>query len=336
MRPSQRKASAPAPRSVPAEKTGLHPRNAHRARYDFPRLLAVSPELAAYAAKNVHGDVSVDFADPAAVKALNRALLQLHYGIAQWDIPPQYLCPPIPGRADYLHYVADLLADCKGGGVPRGDTVQVLDIGVGANCIYPIIGRHEYGWRFVGTDIDTQALASAQAIVDGNPGLRGGVELRLQASPTAILDGVLLDQEWFDLCICNPPFHASEQEATASTQRKWRNLGKDKAGGNSPVLNFGGQAGELWCEGGEEAFILRMVEESSRQPTRCFWFTTLVSKAASLPAIYRALEQVGVWDSRTMEMTQGQKQSRIVAWTFCDERQQNAWRVLRREQAGQR
>ena len=176
MKNKQRGASAAKGMAASAEKTGLHPRNPHRGRYDFRQLIACSPELAAFVATNEYGDESIAFADPAAVKALNRALLKLTYGITGWDIPPQYLCPPIPGRADYLHYLADLLAAGNGGIIPRGKSVRVLDIGAGANCIYPLIGHREYGWQFVGTDIDPAALDNAQRILDANSGLSDAID----------------------------------------------------------------------------------------------------------------------------------------------------------------
>jgi len=314
--------------SLPVEKSGLHPRNLHRGRYDFGRLVASSLELGAFVAKNAYGDDSIDFANPSAVRALNCALLKLDYGIEGWDIPAQYLCPPIPGRADYLHYLADLLAD--GGGVPCGPSVRVLDVGVGANCIYPLIGQRSYGWRFVGSDIDKAALANAQRIVDAN-GLGGDIELRLQTSRQAIFSGVMSPDESFDLTMCNPPFHASREEAKAGTQRKWRNLGKREWCGKRPVLNFGGQEGELYCEGGEEAFIGRMVADSAGHADHCLWYTSLVSKSASLPGVYRALKKSGVLEVHTIEMAQGQKKSRIVAWTFLDRRQQMDWREARRQ-----
>ncbi|GAB3261766.1 23S rRNA (adenine(1618)-N(6))-methyltransferase [Chitinimonas naiadis] len=310
-------------------KSGLHPHNPHRSRYDFPALIAVSPELATFVAENAYGDLSIDFANPAAVKALNRALLKFHYQVEYWDIPEQYLCPPIPGRADYLHYLADLLADSAGGEVPQGDGVRVLDIGVGANCIYPLIGHRTFGWDFVGSDIDPEALDSAQAIVDGNAGLADHIALRLQAAPPSILQGVLKPGEWFDACLCNPPFHASLAEATAGSQRKWKNLGKLDAAGAKPVLNFGGHGGELWCDGGEEKFIRRLISESSQVPASCYWFTTLVSKGSSLGALYEVLEQAGVTQHLTQDMSQGQKQSRILAWTFWDQKQRNAYRLMR-------
>ncbi len=311
-----------------AEKTTLHPRNPHRGRYDFRQLVSGTPELAAFVSLNEYGDESINFADPAAVKALNRALLKEVYGIKHWDIPAQYLCPPVPGRADQLHYLADLLAELNGGVIPRGESLRVLDIGVGANCIYPLIGQREYGWQFVGTDIDAVAIANAQKIVEAN-GLGEVITLRLQASPSAIFQGVVKPAEVFDLSMCNPPFHASLAEARSGTQRKWKNLGVEANKKKVPVLNFGGQSMELCCEGGEEAFVCRMVEESARFRGSCMWFTTLISKSASLPGMYRAIKYAGALENRTIEMAQGQKKSRIVAWTFLDAKQQQAWRLAR-------
>jgi 23S rRNA (adenine1618-N6)-methyltransferase len=315
-------------KAAPAEKTTLHPRNPHRGRYDFKQLIAGTPELEAFVSLNAYGDESINFADPAAVKTLNRALLNQVYGIKQWDIPAQYLCPPIPGRADHLHYLADLLAELNGGVIPRGEAIRVLDIGVGANCIYPLIGQREYGWHFVGTDIDAAAIANAQGIVDAN-GLSGEISLRLQTSPAVMFKGVVKPDELFDLSMCNPPFHASLAEARSGTQRKWKNLGIEANKKKVPVLNFGGQSMELCCEGGEEAFVCRMIEESARFRDSCMWFTTLISKSASLPGVYRAIKYAGALENRTIEMAQGQKKSRIVAWTYLDAKQQQAWRLAR-------
>lgn len=314
--------------AIPASK--LHPRNRHGGRYDFPRLMEVDVELGNFVAVNAHGELSIDFANPAAVKALNRALLKASYGIRAWDIPPQNLCPSVPGRADYLHYLADVLASSNGGVIPTTDTMRVLDIGTGANCIYPLIAASEFGWRFVATDINSVSLQNAQAILDSNPVLAKLITLRLQPSPGAILEGVVFADEWFDLTLCNPPFHASLSEASAGTQRKWKNLGKQDGGKTTnPGLNFGGQDAELWCPGGEQSFIQQMIEESAQIPTRCFWFSTLVSKAASLPGIYAALKRSKVLEHKTIAMRQGQKQSRLITWTFLNPAQQAAWRKTR-------
>lgn len=306
-------------------KSELHPRNRHRARYDFDQLIQASSALAPYVKLNKYGDASIDFSNAQAVKVLNQSLLKQFYGVLVWDIPKQYLCPPIPGRADYLHYIADLLSAGNAGEIPKGQSVRVLDIGVGANLIYPLIGTREYGWQFVGADIDAKALDNAQQIVDANA-LSGDIELRLQTSPASIFQGMIKQGEKFALTMCNPPFHGSLEEAQAGTARKWRGLGKHLTkrvpNEKSPMLNFGGQNAELYCEGGEEAFVATMIKESKQHATQCIWFTTLISKAANLPSVYRALKQVNALDVRTIEMSQGQKKSRIVAWTFLNASQQ--------------
>jgi 23S rRNA (adenine1618-N6)-methyltransferase len=300
---------------VPApHKVGLHPRNPHKVRYDFQALARTFPALARYIRPSPIGSATIDFADPAAVLALNRALLAHHYGIAQWEIPAGYLCPPIPGRADYIHHLADLLGEGRPSGTPRGRTVRVLDIGVGANCIYPIIGVSEYGWRFVGTDVDPAALASADSIVGANPILKGQVEVRWQRSRRAIFDGVIAPDETFAASICNPPFHASPHEAAAGTERKLRQL--RLAGPGRPVRNFGGRGHELWCEGGEVGFGERLIAESAKRPRLCGWFTSLISKRESLPALHRALARVQPREVRTIKLAHGQKKTRLLAWRF--------------------
>lgn len=286
-------------------KSGLHPRNRFRARYDFPQLIAGSPALAAFVKPNAHGDESIDFADPQAVKTLNQALLKQAYGLQHWDIPSGYLCPPIPGRSDYIHHLADLMS------ARRGPEVRVLDIGTGANCIYPLIGASEYGWSFVGAEMDAVALRWAKKLVASNPSVAGLIECRQQTSAIKCFQGIIQPGERFDLTMCNPPFHTSAAEAAAGTQRKLRNLGLKNAS-----LNFGGKAGELWCEGGELAFIRRMIEESVGFATNCAWFTTLVSKSEHLTRLEKALRKVKATEMRIIDMAQGQKKSRILAWRF--------------------
>jgi 23S rRNA (adenine1618-N6)-methyltransferase len=296
------------------EKQELHPRNLHRSRYDFPELIQSYPQLARFVFTNPYGDLSVNFADPEAVKTLNAALLKHFYGIVNWDIPANYLCPPIPGRADYIHYLADLLAAGNNNVIPTGNKVRVLDIGVGANCIYPIIGHQSYGWQFVGSDVDKRALSSAQNIAAINPVLKNDLTFSLQHSAAHIFKGVVKPGELFDITMCNPPFHTSAEEAQMGSQRKVRNLGKQK--GKEVVLNFGGQHAELWCKGGEVEFIRKMVRESAEIGSQCRWFTTLVSKSAHLPMVYDAIDRAGATAVRTVGMSQGQKQSRFVAWSF--------------------
>lgn len=293
-------------------KPGLHPRNRHKQRYDFQELIKSCPELSVFIIKNRGLEESIDFSDPNAVKALNKALLKNFYKIS-WDIPNGYLCPPIPSRADYIHYIADLLGSLNGGNIPLGSSTHILDVGSGANCIYPILGYKEYGWRFTGSDIDPVAIVSAQKIIQEN-GLSDFIEIRLQPSSLNIFKDIIKSNEKIDISICNPPFHSSSQEALQGVKRKWKNLGIVP----SSPLNFAGKENELLCLGGEVGFLERMIKESVSFQEQCRWFSTLVSKKENLPLIYKALKEVKPLEIKTIDMTQGQKKSRIVAWTFID------------------
>jgi 23S rRNA (adenine1618-N6)-methyltransferase len=312
----------------------MHPRNKHQGRYDLTQLSITNPALKAFVKLNAYQDLSIDFANPKAVKALNRALLAQDYQIANWDIPDQFLCPPIPGRADYIHYLADLIDLDKSKlnafknklGWAKNKPIKGLDIGTGANLIYPLLGHREYGWDFVGVDIHTSAIKNAQAILDAN-GLNDCIQLRMQSHESLIFKGIIQADDVFDFTMCNPPFHASLEEAQAGTRRKVnglaRNAGKQATKTSNPklnvagqALNFGGQGAELFCAGGELGFIERMIEESALYKNQCFWFTSLVSKASNVTKIERALKAIGAKQVKIVEMAQGQKQSRFVAWSF--------------------
>jgi 23S rRNA (adenine1618-N6)-methyltransferase len=311
----------------PKEKSKLHPRNKNRERYNFTQLIESTPELAPFVKPNPFGDESIDFANPDAVKALNKAILILHYGISNWDIPESYLCPPIPGRADYIHHIADFLCRNNYGKIPTGPQIRCFDIGVGASCIYPIIGIQEYGWSFIGSDIDQLAIESANRIIASNPALQGKIECKLQTNQKDFFYGIIRKDELIDLSISNPPFHASAGEAQAGALRKIHNLHLNKK--VEPILNFGGQNHELWCDGGEEKFVRNMILQSRKFAQNCFCFSTLISKESNLKKVYHTLEQAGVFGAETIPMGQGNKTSRIVAWTFLTTEEQNKWRNTR-------
>ncbi|MBK0381744.1 23S rRNA (adenine(1618)-N(6))-methyltransferase RlmF [Pedobacter sp. SD-b] len=304
-------------------KAKLHPRNKHQGRYNLQELSIKNPDLKSFIFVNDHEIETLDFADPEAVKALNKALLLHYYGIKNWEIPQGYLCPPIPGRADYIHNIADLLATSNKGIIPKGKQVKCLDIGIGANCVYPLIGNSEYGWSFVGADIDETAIASSQKIVVANPQLDGKIKFRHQPNNKNVFVGVLELTERFHVTICNPPFYASMAEAQAKAAKKLSNLGKEKA--EEVVANFGGKSKEVWCYGGEGKFVNTMIEQSKTYANSCLWFTTLISNIAHLDAAYKQLDYAGAFDIKILPMGQGSKVSRVLAWTFQTKEKQEAW-----------
>jgi 23S rRNA (adenine1618-N6)-methyltransferase len=303
------------------KKKTLHPRNFHNDRYDFKPLIESENSLKEFVRPNKYDDLSIDFANPNAVIALNKALLSHFYGVKNWSIPEGYLCPPIPGRADYIHHIADLLASSNGGRIPKGNSIKGLDIGVGANCIYPIIGVSVYAWQFVGSEIDDTSIQSLENIINSNESLKNNIKVKVQENPKNIFKGIISNEDKYHFTLCNPPFHKSLNEALSGNKRKVQNLTKQTTA--KSALNFGGKNNELWCEGGEITFIKNMIKESLEFSKNCLWFTTLVSKKENLPFIYKSLKDIKAVDVKTIEMAHGQKISRIVAWTFLSKDEQN-------------
>lgn len=304
-------------------KNNFHPRSKHQNAYCFNDLIKIYPTLEPFLFKNKMGKESIDFFNPIAVKALNKALLLHHYNLKNWNIPDGYLCPPIPGRADYLHYVADLLTKSNNNKIIKGANILCLDIGVGANCIYPLVGSSVYNWNFIGSDINKKALIIAQQNIDYNNDLKNKIELRFQQNKKNVYKGIITENEFIDITICNPPFHSSAKEAEEGSIRKLQNLKKEKV--TKASLNFGGQENELWYKGGEIAFVQNMINESNFFANSCFWFTCLISKQKNLNSVYNSLKKAGALEIETISMQQGNKNSRILAWTFLSKDLQKKW-----------
>jgi len=290
----------------------LHKNNIHNSSYDFELLCSNESSLKEFVFVNSYDKKTIDFSNSKAIIALNKALLKTHYNISYWDIPSNYLCPPIPGRADYIHYIADLLKTNK--------NIIGLDIGVGANCIYPILGNSIFNWKFKASDISEESLQNVQIIISKNENLKDSITTILQTQKHEIFNNIINPNDKFDFTMCNPPFHSSAKEALKGTNRKNKNLNiKDD------TLNFGGMANELWCKNGEAAFIKKMIKQSIIYKHNVLWFTTLVSKKDNLKDIQKQLSKLKPFEVKIVEMTQGNKQTRFVAWTFLNDEEQKQW-----------
>lgn len=280
---------------------GLHTNNKFNTSYDFDELIIKNPSLKEFVLENKFGSISIDFSNPTAVKELNKALLYTYDKISTWIFPDENLCPPIPGRLDYIHHLADLISEEK--------NIKILDIGTGATCIYPLLGVAEYNWDFLAIDIDINSLDTAQDIIDDNS-LDTKIKLRQQLDENQILKGILNDDDSFSAVICNPPFYKSAEEARGANRRKNRNLG------NSSVRNFAGNNNELWYIGGEKAFLHNYLFESSLYKDRSIWFTSLVSKKENVESMEKSSKKLGATAFKVIPMNQGNKVTRIVCWKY--------------------
>ncbi|PKG81754.1 23S rRNA (adenine(1618)-N(6))-methyltransferase RlmF [Colwellia sp. 75C3] len=299
----------------------MHKNNRHKQGYNFTALVKAQPELSRFIIKNKYNNQdTIDFSNPLAVKSLNFSLLKSEYHVAFWDIPEGYLCPAIPGRVDYIHHLHDLLATTPKVLIPNNTPVKVLDVGTGASCIYPILGQKVYGWHFVASDVDPVSIKVANQIISADKLLNKNIKCRLQPDSNHIFNGVIAEGEFYHLTLCNPPFHGSLAEAAQGTTRKIRNLNKASplAKSQEKTLNFGGQKAELWCPGGELAFIGKMIKESKVYHKQVLWFTCLVSKKDHLSKLKLSLKKSNAKQVKVINMAQGQKISRFIAWSFYD------------------
>lgn len=310
-------------------KPQLHPKNLHNKGYDFATLCKAHNLLTPFVVKSPRGGLTIDFSDKKAVVELNKALLIHHYGIHYWHLPEGNLCPPIPGRADYIHYLADLLKSSLNLSNVSTNKVKALDIGTGASCIYPLLGHHIYNWSFVASDIEKKSIRQAEHIVSENHIPQAAIELRFQPERKAIFEHIIAKNECYTMTLCNPPFHDSKASAQQATQRKWENLDrKPKNQSKGSQLNFGGLHNELWCEGGEVAFIRKMIQESKHYADQVLWFTSLVSKKESIRPLKLALKKSNAAAIEIIKMAQGHKVSRFIAWTYCSQDDRKRWQEL--------
>jgi len=305
----------------------LHPRSRHIEAYDFEAYCKKVPELRAFLIDKKDGQTSIDFGEPLAVRLLNQAILLHHYDLAWWEIPDQTLCPAIPGRAEYVHFVADLLAESNAKKtLPVGKKIKMLDIGTGASLIYPLIASRQYRWSAIASEVNKNSFESSKAIIKENGISKDEIDLRLQKNKELIFEDILDADELIDIVICNPPFHRSKEEAAEHTKRKWRNLGHTKG---KRFLNFGGQSSELWYQGGERIFIKKMILESTNYRKSVLWFSSLVSKKDNIDYLAKQMEKNNVYEMKEIEMALGNKKSRFIAWTFLNEKQRKAWAGFR-------
>ena len=293
-------------------KNSLHNNN----KYDFDLLVQNNDDLKPYVFVNDFQTQTIDFSDSKAVKALNTALLYSHYNVRFWEFPDGNLCPPIPSRADYMHHLSDLL---RRSGLETD--ITILDVGVGASCIYPLLGNALFNWKFVGADIDEKSLHIAKKIIDKNF-LANVIALRRQNDAQNILKGVLQPSDRFTASVCNPPFFKSQAEALEATKTKLKGLGKE---GDPVVRNFSGTPKELCYAGGEKAFLHNYLYESSHYKQQCFWFTSLVSNVSLVRSMQASLEKLGASEFQVLDMIQGNKVSRVVAWSFLTKPEQKEW-----------
>jgi len=290
-------------------------------RYNLEQLSKTHPALSSYIIDGKSG-TTIDFGNADAVKALNTALLISDYGLTSYDLPDGYLVPGVTGRRKYIDQVATLLMskDRKKHNLKKR---VIADIGVGANCIYPIIGHKAYGWKFVGVDNNQEAVNTALGIITAND-LSESIGLRFQSDENQIIEGWITEDDYFDSMVCNPPFYDSNLEADQHIQRKSSGLKLSKVS-----RSFAGKPHELIAEGGELGFVSRYIEESKQFGAQVYSYTCLISSAVNLPTLENLLKELECTERRVLITSTSNKASRVLVWSFLTPKQREAWREYR-------
>ncbi|KAG2448442.1 hypothetical protein HYH02_006334 [Chlamydomonas schloesseri] len=176
-------AAATQPRGGAAGNARMHPANHYyRAEPDFGALAERYEELRPYVTVDANGRAHLETTSWAATRALTACLLRADFGLSWW-LPEGQLVPPVTNRANYLHWINDLLdlsAPQEEYGGTAGELLPLrgLDIGCGANFIYCLLGAALYGWHMTGVDVTATAVRCCGKLIADNPQLASLLEVR--------------------------------------------------------------------------------------------------------------------------------------------------------------
>ena len=290
----------------------MHAKNPYAERYDLKRLANAHFPLKKYIVLNPSDQQTIDFTDSDAVYELNKAMLLADYKLDDYNLPKGYLIPPVPGRLEYLLHLRNFISEKFK--VDKLAQLRGLDVGAGANGIYCILGVQHFNWSMIGAESDAVAVELIIENIQLTNTLKDKIKIRHQENKSFLFKNIIQPKEQFDFSVCNPPFHSSKDEAIKRSLKKHSNLGSP-SDRNTHLLNFEGQANELWCNGGEALFIKRLIKESLGFKSQVKVFSSLVSKADSLAAIEKHLKKVKA-NHQIIPMDLGNKKSRIVVWWF--------------------
>ena len=290
----------------------MHAQNPYAGRYDLKRLANAHSPLQEHIVLNPSGQQTIDFTVSDAVYELNKAMLLADYKLGDYHLPKGYLIPPVPGRLEYLLHLRDFISEKFK--ADKAAQLRGLDIGAGANGIYCILGVQHFNWSMIGAESNAVAVKTARENIQRTNALKDKIEIRHQENKSFLFKNIIQPKEQFDFSVCNPPFHSSKDEAFKGSLKKHSNL-SSPSDRNTHLLNFEGQANELWCNGGESLFIKRLIKESLDFNSQVKVFSSLVSKADSLAAIGKQLKKAKA-NHQIIPMDLGNKKSRILVWWF--------------------
>ncbi|TDH73359.1 hypothetical protein CCR75_007113 [Bremia lactucae] len=293
-------------RPTPHLSALTHDRNRYKDKPpDFYALGQIYPEFKQYL-RNIDDDMcraSLAWNDPFAVRELTKTLLLHDFGL-QWNIPINRLCPPLPNRLNYIHWIEDLLREQQKPDQKSCATViSGIDVGTGASCVYALLGATLNKWRFIATEINFESYECAKENVAKNH-LEPLISIKRTHTNRLLLEPLQEEpiHRQFHFVMCNPPFFDHMDEADTN-----------------PDSSCMGSANEMVFPGGEIAFIENIIIDSEVLRNRVIWYTSMVGKKSSLRKLLSLLRGKNVKSTSTTEFFQGRTKRWGIAWSFSND-----------------
>ncbi|XP_024941778.1 U6 small nuclear RNA (adenine-(43)-N(6))-methyltransferase isoform X2 [Cephus cinctus] len=276
----------------------MHPRNKYRDKPDFKKLAILYPEFGRNAITDLTGKVKINFKNEESLRVLTRILLKHDFGL-EVEIPKEKLVPALPLRLNYILWIEDLLRHF---GLTDISLAHGLDIGTGAVCIYPLLLAKIYGCRMIGTEIQQSSIESALKNVKCN-NLQDLIQV-IPVSKDTILENAVPKNETYSFSMCNPPFFETNEVS--------ENNGQRLPPRNAPT----GCKDELIVEGGEQKFVLKIIEDSMKMGDQIKIYTTMLGRKASLLFLLNEMAKKNISNVAWTEFCQGNTKRWGLAWTF--------------------
>eukprot|EP01127_Copromyxa_protea_P015414 TRINITY_DN442_c1_g1_i1.p1 TRINITY_DN442_c1_g1~~TRINITY_DN442_c1_g1_i1.p1 ORF type:complete len:464 (+),score=88.72 TRINITY_DN442_c1_g1_i1:31-1422(+) len=301
-------------RALPSSNNDkMHDRNPYKkSPPDFKQLASLYPSFAEHVITK-GGSATLDWNNPESLCELTKALLHKDFGVTI-ELPLDQLCPTVTSRVNYILWLEDLLGiqqrpkstkkQKTGTESQPASAIRGIDIGTGASCIYPLLGYSMNNWRFTATDIDENSVKWAQKNVSLN-NWGDFIQVIHKSSEDIILSLFSTDTsetpeaKVYDFCMCNPPFFENIEQKI-----------------DNPRTQCNATSGELVTEGGEVAFVTKMIEESLILRHQVTWYTSLLGRKVSVKKLLKTLHEKGIKNTRTTTFYQGHTTRWAVAWSF--------------------
>ncbi|CAB5210346.1 unnamed protein product [Rhizophagus irregularis] len=291
----------------------MHPRNKYKDNPpDFSVLAFKYPSFYPFVNYSKEGKPYIDYKNPEAARELTYCLLREDFNLFL-DIPLDTLCPPIPSRLNYIHWIEDLISSTESHEELGKNTVHGIDIGTGASCIYPLLGcTLNKNWVFLATDIDKKAVKYAKDNVHRN-NLDDKITVRRNKTDKKILlnENMIKDTTIkFSFCMCNPPFYENQEQYEKGVESKI----------TSSHSVCTGSSNEMFTPGGEFQFIKDILEESLILRTKIRWYTSKIGRLETVNKIVCELKKSGIDNYVVTEFCQGLTRRWGIGWSFGSQR----------------